>query len=89
MRKRRTKKIKVRFRKLGRERAMGQAWADGVVEIDPRQGQKAILNTLIHELLHICEPEWTESHVNRVANTLAGYIWLARFRRIETGFKRK
>ena len=53
---------------------MGQAWADGVVEIDPRQGQKAILNTLIHELLHICEPEWTESHVNRVANTLASYV---------------
>lgn len=77
------KGIKVKYRKLGRERAMGQAYADGLIEIDPRQGQKSTLNTLIHELLHLLEPEWSESKVVRVSGTLTKYIWLGRFRRLE------
>ena len=77
------KGIKVKYRKLGRERAMGQAYSDGLIEIDPRQGQKSTLNTLIHELLHLLEPEWSESKVVRVSGTLTKYIWLGRFRRLE------
>lgn len=77
------KGIKVKYRKLGRERAMGQAYSDGLIEIDPRQGQKSTLNTLIHELLHLLEPEWSESKVVRVTGTLTKYIWLGRFRRLE------
>lgn len=76
-------RIKVKFRKLGRERAMGQAHSDGLIEIDPRQGQKRLLNTLIHELLHVIEPDWSESKVVRVTGTLTNYIWIARFRRLE------
>lgn len=77
------KGIKVKYRKLGRERAMGQAYADGLIEIDPRQGQKSTLNTLIHELLHLLEPEWSETKVVRVSGTLTKFIWLGRFRRLE------
>ena len=76
-------RIKVKYRKLGREKAMGQAHSDGLIEIDPRQGQKSTLNTLIHELLHLLEPEWSESKVVRVTGTLTKYIWLGRFRRLE------
>lgn len=89
MSKRRIKKIKVKFRKLGRERAWGQAWSDGIVEIDPRQGQKRLLNTLLHELLHILEPSWSESHVMKVADTLCNYVWMARFRRQTEDFAKK
>ena len=77
------KGIKVKYRKLGRERARGQAYADGLIEIDPRQGQKSTLNTLIHELLHLLEPEWSETKVVRVSGTLTKFIWLGRFRRLE------
>lgn len=82
-------KIKIKFRKLGRERAYGQAHSDGLIEVDPRQGQKKLLDTLIHELLHILEPDWSERKVAKTATTLTNYIWVARFRRIESGLEKR
>ena len=75
-------RIRVRFKKLGREKAYGQAHSDGLIEIDPRQGQRVLLDTLIHELLHILEPDWSEAKVTRTAKTLTHYIWKSQFRRI-------
>ena len=77
------KRIKINFKKLGREKAFGQAVSsENLIEIDPRQKQKTLLNTLIHELLHVIEPEWTESKVRKTASILARYVWEARFRRL-------
>lgn len=76
-------KIKIKFKKLGREKAFGQAISsENLIELDPRQKQKTMLNTLIHELLHIVEPDWTEHKVNQTASVLARYIWEAKYRRL-------
>ena len=77
------KKIKINFKKLGREKAFGQAVSsENLIEIDPRQKQKTLLNTLIHELLHIIEPDWSENKVRKTASVLARYIWEAKYRRL-------
>ncbi len=79
-----TRRIHVRERKLGRERAAGQAFAsDRLAEIDPRQPQREYLDTLVHELLHILDPNMSEEQVNEWAGVLSQQIWKARFRRLE------
>lgn len=78
------RRIRVVERKLGRERAYGQAWkGEGWIEIDPRQKSKTYLNTLIHEAMHLLEPDWSESRVTRTANKLAALIWEKNYRRIQ------
>lgn len=77
------KRIKVRERKLGRERAMGQAFfRKKLIEIDPRQVSKDYLDTLIHETLHILFPKMTEKQVRKSANVISKLVWKNNFRRI-------
>ena len=69
-------KIKVIDKKLGRQRAVGQAYSDArVIEIDPRQTSKNYLDTLIHELLHVYAPKWSETKVNKTAKEMTQIIW--------------
>lgn len=75
------KKVKIIERKLGREKALGQAW-DDLVEIDPRQCSKEYMDTAIHELLHIAQPELSESKVVRVSRLISSKLWKLGFRRI-------
>jgi hypothetical protein len=75
------KKVEIIERKLGRERALGQAW-DDLVEIDPRQCSKEYLDTAIHELLHVAQPELSESKVVRVSRLISSKLWKLGFRRI-------
>ena len=78
------KRIKVVEKKLGREKAWGQAWmSDYLIEIDPRQKSKKYLNTLIHEILHCLYPSDRETKVKNNADVLASYIWDKNYRRIE------
>lgn len=78
-------KISIKERKLGREKAWGQCWKDGIpkIEIDPRLKSRRYLTILIHELLHACCPEMSETEVDRVSARIGKYLWLQRFRRIE------
>ena len=77
------KKVKVVEKKLGRENAYGLAWhGDNVVEIDPRQTEEERLDTLIHELLHLMEPEWEEEKVEACAAFLASLMWKQGYRRV-------
>ena len=70
-------------RKLGRERAWGLAYqGDNLIEIDPRQDPKNYLDTLIHEMLHLIHPEWTEEEVMRTASGLAEAVWAANYRKV-------
>lgn len=74
---------KVIERKLGRERAWGQAYKDDkVIEIDPRQGSKSYFETLIHEKLHIMFPEWEEGKVDRNAKILTSFLWKNKYRKV-------
>ena len=62
MSKRRPDKVKVVWRKLGKEKAWGQATiGEGLVEVDPRLGAKRQLEVLIHEVTHLAHPGMTEA----------------------------
>ena len=77
-------KIKVIDKKLGRQKAVGQAYTDArVIEVDPRQRSKSYLDTLIHEMLHVYNPDWSESKVSKTANEMTDIIWSKNYRRIK------
>ena len=77
-------KIKVIDKKLGRQKALGQAYTDAkVIEVDPRQKSKAYLDTLIHEMLHVYNPDWSEAKVTKTANEMTDIIWSKNYRRIK------
>lgn len=84
-RKRKKPLIKIVERKLGHERAFGQAWrGEGLIEIDPRQSSRNYLDTLIHEGMHIVFPDMSEYKVRRSANQLSSLVWRQNFRRIKS-----
>lgn len=74
---------KVVIRKLGKEKALGQAFIkENLIEIDPRQKPKTLLDTEIHEFLHIRFPDWSESKVKNEARILRNYLWKLKYRKI-------
>jgi len=76
-------KMTILERKLGREKAMGQAFKDdGLIEIDPRQDSYNYLETIIHEMMHILFPLLGEKEITRKARRLAKELWKLKFRRI-------
>lgn len=69
-------KIRVVEKHLGREKAFGQAWTeDKLIEIDPRQNSKDMLDTLIHEWWHVEFPTATETQVANKSKKLAKFLW--------------
>jgi hypothetical protein len=75
-------KIKVVRRKLGKEKADGQAWhSDRLIEIDPRLTPKNELETIIHEATHIVFPEMSEADVTRHGEAVASVLWKEGFRK--------
>ena len=78
------KKIKVVERPLGREKALGLAWVgEDKIEIDGRLKSKQYLNTLIPEMLHIYNPNWSETRVDQTANEMCHIIWSKNYRRMK------
>jgi len=83
------RKVKVVWRKLGREKAWGQATTDPafpVIEIDPRLGSKRQLEVLCHEQLHISLPHLVgpagEKEIDRVGKDLCRILWAQDYRRV-------
>lgn len=74
---------KVIERKLGRERALGMCYSDGLIEIDERIKGKLRLDTLIHEYLHHKSPKMREKAVNSLASSLADFLWQNKVRIID------
>ena len=67
-------RIKIVYRKLMRERALGQT--DNVTaEIDPRLVGKKKLEIIIHECMHILFPAATEAEVTNKAARLTRTLW--------------
>ena len=78
------RKIQVVERPLGREKAMGLAWiGEDKIEIDGRLKSKQYLDTLIHEMLHIYNPTWSETRVAQTANEMTSIIWSKNYRRMK------
>jgi hypothetical protein len=79
----RRQKSKVKWVKLGRQRAWGQATiGEGLIEIDPRLGAKRQLEVLCHEQVHLTFPELSESQVDRAGKDLADLLWAQDYRRV-------
>jgi hypothetical protein len=76
-------KIKVKYKKLGKEKAWGLADSNGTVYIDPRLKGKKALEILIHECIHILWKEEEEEDVINKSISLCNAIWQQRYRRIE------
>lgn len=76
-------KIKVVSKKLGRERAMGQAHKSAkLIEIDPRLKPKEDLETTVHEVLHVVRPELDETAVDNAGMVIANILWKRGYRRV-------
>ena len=76
--------IKVLFRKLGKEKALGLAYKEArTIHIDSRLKGLEKLTVLIHEIIHIQQPGWPEIRVEGNAKELANLLWNNNIRIIE------
>lgn len=77
-------KVKVKYSKLGKQAAWGQYHPDkGLIELDPRLLGKKHLSTLIHEMMHHQNPDWSETTVIQKSIEMAEVIWSQHYRRID------
>jgi hypothetical protein len=53
----------------------------GVVSVDPRQPPSEMLDTFVHEFLHVAFPNMPENEVARAATLIADNLWLQGYRR--------
>jgi len=75
--------VKVIWRKLGKERAWGQATiGENLIEIDPRLGAKRQLEVLCHEQVHLTFPSLPEADVDRAGKDLARLLWQQNYRKV-------
>ena len=82
------KEIKIIHRKLGQERAHGQAFQDDrIIEIDSRLVGKKHLEVLIHELHHVLNPDFSETKIDQQAKEFAKYLWKQKYRKIDDRIK--
>jgi hypothetical protein len=76
--------LKIRDRKLGKEKALGQAIAPDLIEIDPtKNNSRERLDTVCHEALHLLLPDEPEVRIIALANRMSDLLWRDRWRRIE------
>lgn len=80
------KKIKVIYRKLGKERADGQALSkileptptaikNRKIELDERLRSRRLFAALFHETLHHALPSTHENEIERIENEMIPTIW--------------
>lgn len=75
-------RIKITYKKLGRERAYGLADYDGVL-VDSRISGKKHLEILLHECLHYLYPKASEAEVIAKSIRLTKTLWHEGYRRID------
>ena len=76
-------RIKIIYRKLGKEQAYGISSSDGVIEIDERLKGKKMMEILIHEILHLLNPKDDEKTIIRKSVTLTKVLWNEGYRKID------
>ncbi|NCA31057.1 MAG: hypothetical protein EBS93_10135 [Chitinophagia bacterium] len=76
-------KIKIIYRKLGKEQAYGLSSSDGIIEIDERLKGKKMMEILIHEVLHLLNPKDDEKTIIRKSVTLTKVLWKEGYRKID------
>ncbi len=81
------KKIKIIYKKLGREKAWGQA--DDYLELDPRAKGSKKLEIIIHESFHVLFPELTEEEVIKKSIRLTRTLWHEGYREVDVSTNHK
>jgi hypothetical protein len=76
-------KIKIIYRKLGKEQAYGISSSDGIIEIDERLKGRKMMEVLIHELMHLVNPKDDEKTIIRKSVTLTKVLWKEGYRKID------
>lgn len=78
------RRIKVKYRKLGKEKAVGLAHCgDSCIEVDVRLKGKKQLEVIIHESLHILFPHAEEEEIEKKSTLLTNLLWNEKFRKID------
>jgi hypothetical protein len=75
-------RIKIIYKKLGREQAYGIAHSDGEVWIDTRLKNKPrkLMEIILHECLHVLNPEDDEDTIIMKSVTLTKILWKEGYR---------
>ena len=76
-------RIKIIYKKLGREQAHGIAESDGNIYLDPRLKGKKHLEILLHEVLHLLYPNDSELAIIKKSITLTKVLWKEGYRRVD------
>ena len=76
-------KIRIKYRKLGKEKVWGVAHSDGLIEIEERLKGKKHLEIIIHEILHLLWFEASEEEIERKSIILTKALWKENYRRVE------
>ena len=76
-------KIKITYKKLGKEKAHGIACSDGEVLLVVRLKGKKHLEILIHEVMHLLNPEDEEDEIVRKSVALTKILWKEGYRRVD------
>lgn len=76
------KRVRIVEEDLGKERAWGMCfYSKALIKIHPFQPEESRLDTLVHELLHMACPDWSEKKISRYATFLAKELWKDGYRR--------
>lgn len=78
----RQRRIKIVYKKLGREGVWGHA-DNYPLEIDSRASGKKHLELVLHECLHYLYPHATEEEVTTKAVQLTNTLWHEGYRRVD------
>ena len=76
-------KIKIIYKKLGKEKAHGISFSDGEIYLDPRLKGKKHLEILIHEVMHILNPKDSEQAIIKKSVTLCKILWNEGYRKVD------
>jgi hypothetical protein len=76
-------RIKIIYKKLGKEKAHGISFSDGEIHIDPRLKGKKKLEILIHEVMHLLNPRDSEEAIIKKSVTLCKILWKEGYREID------
>ena len=76
-------RIKIIYKKLGREQAHGIAESDGNIYLDPRLKGKKHLEICLHEVLHLLNQNDSELAIIKKSITLTKVLWKEGYRRVD------
>lgn len=77
------KRIKIKYKKLGKQKVWGLAHSDGIVEIDERLKGRKKMEIIIHEVMHLLNPNDSEEEIVRKSVLLTNTLWHEKYRMIE------